>query len=65
MNEVKDSCKKHYYTRTLEGRLPTDLQPVYLYGVGVSQRFTTLRQKRSTGPTRETLTAFLRISCSN
>jgi len=26
MNDVKDSCNKHHYARTLEGRLPTDLQ---------------------------------------
>ncbi|MBU2026341.1 MAG: hypothetical protein KJ814_01810 [Proteobacteria bacterium] len=26
MNDVKDSCNKHHYDRTLEGRLPKDWQ---------------------------------------
>lgn len=26
MNEVKDSCNKHHYAHTLEGRLPKDWQ---------------------------------------
>jgi len=49
MNEVKDSCDKHYFAHTLEGRPPKDWQSLEAHLKNVAEMARTLTDEFGVG----------------